>query len=655
MFASMRHGIAFRAGTVLLRRERWRSAAFLLGHATRLAPDHWESHNNLAVAFLKLERWSDAVSAAQRAVSVDPRAVDSHDFLGIALLQMERCDEAMAAYQRALALDPGRYDLYDRMGMVLTRLERWDDVVGVYEAALKLDASRYGAHQRLGIALQRLGRWDAAVAAFRRAIELASNTPAAAGDLAGLRHSLENAEARRDGASDSLTMEERAAARVAQHAAAFWTEANLGPDVFAIERWLEALTAVPDPAHVTPGPRLLFVLDNDFGELATVKYFVLGQEFAGRTTLLLPPKLYVHNVDAIPGRTHQYGSVDEILQWVDRERADIVFLLSGYMLWEHLGFSQEDLRRLLHELRQRECRVVTADPYLGMLSKQDPRTLIRIDLPTTHSAFADQLAKAGRAAEERMWTAFAQAEQLLRDAYHLYPSFCDVAEDDLAETDARNIAVFNDRLIRPARRAQANVSPHWLFILGTPDCDVQALLEGNAFFEIVAKKLLEARAAGRHPILIGPRAFVEQLLLRMPSTDGIDILSQCPFTRFYSLLLSAEHAFYWNIVSHSLLIRLFNELPIIQFDLGHLVRVAPPIQERIVRWYYQGWQPPLRDHREPLTIETVEAWVAEYRQQASRLVKRYRRAPSPNQMIADLMRRPVRATLPHHEEAHERR
>src|SRR5256885_10645579 len=31
----------------------------------------------------------------------------------------------------------------------------------------------------------------------------------------------------------------------------------------------------------------------------------------------------------------------------------------------------------------------------------------------------------------------------------------------------------------------------------------------------------ETLAAGRHPILIGPRAFVDQLVLRMPTAEGI--------------------------------------------------------------------------------------------------------------------------------------
>jgi Flp pilus assembly protein TadD len=723
MLHSVRYWVAFKGGRMLLRKEQWRGAAFLLDRATKLAPHHWESHNNLAIALLKLGRWEEAAGMAQRAISLDPTAADSHDFFGIALLQMERWDEAVAAYRRAIKVDPARYDSHDRLGMALWRLERWDEVVETYDAALKLDAGRHGAYHRLGVALQRLRRWEAAVSALRRAIALAEADPAAAADyVTGLQLNLASAEAQLEASQgggkaalavalhpgteahisrgvellvlerwseavaelakgsaltpglgalhflrvdplvrlgrfqDAVAVHQQAVAaggdmpglpgqpavaRFARRQAAFWTQQNLDSDVFVVERWLEQLSVVPGAAAATPGRRLLFVLDNDFGELTTVKYFALGQELAGRTTLLLPERLYAHNVDAIPGRTHRYASVDEILTAADRVQPEIVFLCSGYLLWEHLAFTADDLGRLVDQLRARGCRVVTADPYLGLLSQQDPRSLIRIDIPTAHSRLPiEQLAIAKRTAEERMWAGFAASEQILRDTYHLYPSYCDVVAE-VAEADTRNIAFFNDRLVRPTPTTREGAKPHWMFILGGPDCDIQALFEGDAFVDIMASKLLETRAAGRHPILIAPNEFIDKLMPRMPTAEGIDILSYIPFTRFMSLLLSAEHVFYWNAVSHSLLMRLFNGLPIVQFDRGHLLRIAPAIHDRIVEWYYQGWEPPIRDHREPLTLETVESWAADYRQQAARLVERFRQAPSPEEMLADLMRRPM--------------
>ena len=710
-FRLARQWLAFKRGSMLLRKERWQPAASRLARAVELGARHWESHHNLTIALLKLERWEEAAGIAQRAIRLNPGSADSHDLFGIALLQLARWEEAVAVYRRAVTLESQRFDSYDRLGMALLRLERWEELVVACEAALRLDGARSALHHRLGVARLHLGQWDAAALAFRRAVERATGDPAASAEIPALLASFASAEGRRDASRDSVvpgataaerlrlgidllklgrweeavtqlaagseatpgagvwhflavdplvrlgrlseavTAHKRAVAaggplpqlplqpastRFRERQAAFWTVDNLGPAVFAVERWLDELSVVADP--VPAGPRLLFVLDNDFGELTTVKYFLLGRELAGRTTLLLPDRLYLHNRDSIPGRTRRYRSVADILDAVDRERPAIVFLCSGYLFCEHLGYTHEELDDLVCGLRERGCRVVTADPFLGMLSKQSPETLIHIDVPKDHPVWtAEQLAEATRPQEERMWANYRRSEQILREAPHLYPARCDVAEDEA------RLGFFNERLLRQAAPVlPARDKPYWLFLLTAADCEMQMLFEGkSAFMDIVAAKLVETLAAGRHPILVAPKEFVEALIERMPTAEGIDAVSHQPFTRFMSLLLAAEHVFYWNAVSHSLLIRLFNQLPVALFDRGHLLRNAPAIHDRLVSWYYQGWEPLLRNHHEPLVSATVEEWAAEYRRHAARLVERYRRAPSPEEVVEQLMRRAV--------------
>jgi hypothetical protein len=132
----------------------------------------------------------------------------------------------------------------------------------------------------------------------------------------------------------------------------------------------------------------------------------------------------------------------------------------------------------------------------------------------------------------------------------------------------------------------------------------------------------------------------------MPTAEGIDILSHRPFNQFMSLLLAAEQVFYWNAVSHSLLIRFFNRLPIVLFDRGHLVRNAPAMYPRVVRWYYQGLEPTLRSHHDRLTAQAVQGWAADFRRQAGRVADQYRLAPSPESVVAELMRRAAAPALP---------
>jgi hypothetical protein len=149
--------------------------------------------------------------------------------------------------------------------------------------------------------------------------------------------------------------------------------------------------------------------------------------------------------------------------------------------------------------------------------------------------------------------------------------------------------------------------------------------------------LLETAAAGRRAILVGPELLVDALVQRIPTAEGIDILTFCRFQEFTSLLLSAEVAFYWNVVSHSILLRLFSGRPVVLFDRGHLVRNVSVIEDRIVRWYYQGLAPTYQDDRQVLTETTVARWVEEQQRVNTQRIDRYRAAPSPDAMVSHIM------------------
>ena len=681
---------------------RWEWALAACGRAARLAPGSLPAHSSLATVLMKLERWDEAVPVLRRATELDPAAPGTHANLGIGLLKLERWEEAAECFRKAVELRPGDADSQRNLGEALSKLERWEEAASAHRRCASIEPgspgpwlnlagalSRLGrleeaaaacgqavaadpadaaATLHLGTALCRLERWEEAAAAFREGTRLAPDNAGfhfkLAEPLAKLGRS-EEARAARERATRLYSgvrapTDEAVSAELQRRAATFWTPGNLGAEVFRAERWIEGLASVPggDPvpsgaAEPSAAPvrvgdaRLLFVLDDDYGELTTLMYLVLGQDFARRATLLLPDRLYASNADALPGRTGRYGSPDDVLRVVDAERPHVAFLLSAYLYSVHGNMSLEALERLVELLRDRGCRVVTGDPFLGMLSRQDPRTLVEIDLPQGAPA---SYREAKAAQEALLHTHLPRSERILRRAHHLYPAFADVPASLAGAPDARNVSFFNPRLLLPDAAPgeggppRANAAsdgaarPHWLFILSMADFHTQTTFESHAeFAAIVVAKLVEAREAGRHPILIGPGELVETLIHRMPRADGVDVLRYCSFRRLISLLLTAEYAFYWNAVSHSLLIRLFNRLPVILFDKGHLVRNVRPMYRRVVDWYYQGWEPKFLDHRRPLALEVLEEHAADYRRAADRILQGFRRAMAPEEMIQAIL------------------
>jgi tetratricopeptide (TPR) repeat protein len=691
-------------GIALLKLGQWEEALGVCQRAISLDPGLFDSHMNFGIALLKLARWDEAAAAYDRAIRLNPDSGALHEKRGLALMWLARPDQAVAAYQRSIELD-GDPSAYRPLGVLLVRLKRWQEAASAYRRVIALDPTDWeayagfatalanleaspstvaalqeevalapqeaAAHLALGIELLKLERWEEAVSILRRG---SAQAPGSAtfhfllvSPLIRLGRVPEAAAAYRrvielPGVMPYLPAED-AATRFERRRASFWAPENLGARVFQIERWLQELASgpVPPPQAIEPRPaaasardcRMLFVLDNDYGELTTLMYFALGQPFLDRITILLPDRLSADNANALPGRTHSYKSLDDVLRAVEQERPDIVFLCSGYLFPIHGIFSLEELEGLVRLLRERGCRVVTSDPFLGMLSRRNPRTLISIDIPGNDRASlryqpedVERLRQIKTVEDERLRTHFSRCEEILRDCRHLYPAFCDVPEKQATAIESRNLSFFNPSLLCPALASSegepasldAARPPHWLFILSRTDMETQVMFEtGAGFADIVARKLMETLWAERHAILVGPGELAELLVNRMPTTERIDLEPYCPFDRLMSLLLSAEYAFYWNVLSHTILIRLFNKLPVVVFDRGHLVRNVPAIYDRVIDWYYQGWEPPLLDHRQTLTLDRLSAYAAPYRREADRMCDRFRRAPTPEQLIGNAL------------------
>src|SRR4051794_23969140 len=109
------------------------------------------------------------------------------------------------------------------------------------------------------------------------------------------------------------------------------------------------------------GVKLLFVLSNDFGELANALELVAGT--ALETVLLMPDRLWQTNRDL--AGTHSYRGLADLIKAIDQQRPEVVFLFSGYLYAINQLLEVADVAALLQALKERHCRIVTSDPFLG--------------------------------------------------------------------------------------------------------------------------------------------------------------------------------------------------------------------------------------------------------------------------------------------------
>jgi hypothetical protein len=187
----------------------------------------------------------------------------------------------------------------------------------------------------------------------------------------------------------------------------------------------------------------------------------------------------------------------------------------------------------------------------------------------------------------------------------------------LVSSDLPTISFFNRALIAGDESditmsesvVPVDRGPYWLFILGDEDHRRQEGLRGSRrFLEMMADTIRQARASGRHPVLLAPAACLAAVGAQL-GPDEASLLPFCSYPHFVTLLMEADHVFYWNTISSSSLLRIVNRRPVSYFERGHLGGVLEPVYRQTVRWFYQGWEPPCLDQSRPLNADDLaRAW-----------------------------------------------
>lgn len=373
--------------------------------------------------------------------------------------------------------------------------------------------------------------------------------------------------------------------------------------------------------------KLLFLLSNDFGELATAMYLLMGSEF--RPVLLMPDRLFAANGDGLPFTVQRYASLREVTDAIDNEQPDIVFLLSGYLYGVNNIFDIEATEALVRHLRSRQHRVVTSDPFLGIMSEIGAQT------------FSDRHPR-------KQWLIehFSGLSRLFADVTHLYL----INAEAFARTPS--VSFFNEHIILPAsvfaeceRKLSSRISlapgvRRWVCVLSLEDYGAQVARHGRARFDGMLINILRQTArAGRQPILVAPEACLASVRAQGPSIDDLVLLPFCGYVLFEALLFEAEYVFYWNIFSNSILARAINHLPVFFFDPGHMAHAIPPLYELGMSRYYPGATLTYLDERREHSIAELAALAAELEHNLREARENFARSPSPEEMVEQILRR----------------
>lgn len=387
-------------------------------------------------------------------------------------------------------------------------------------------------------------------------------------------------------------------------------------------------------------PRLLFAVSGAYGDLALAVSFVHGQEFAERTTFLLPEGLYEANRAGLPVETRPYRSVEELLRAAREWRSDLVFLLSAYGFPVEGLCPPEGVGHFIEYLRKEGRRVVTTDPLLGAASTVTREEVLRmLPLPTNwlHEVVVMRR-NAGRIARSFELTA-----RILRDTIHLYPGPTDALENPAG---VRRLSFFNPELTRRRREWEgpsggqqpAPAGDVWLFVVASNDVALQQRGKPAGSFAGEMLRLFEqTQEAGRRPVLVAPSWFIQELEGVLPDSVQVELRPFCSYREFSSWLLDAEYAFFWNTFSCSAVHgRLARRLPVFFFARGHVAQFSERIYEDGLRCYFGGWEPTQLD---PGAIRSRELAILATRQRGDveAVIGHWKASPTPAQVVEQVL------------------
>lgn len=393
---------------------------------------------------------------------------------------------------------------------------------------------------------------------------------------------------------------------------------------------------------------ILMVVCNDYGELALAMYLLEGQSFAENTTLMLPPRLYTNNTDILPGRTLGYQSAEDIQHEIDHRAPGYLGLFSGYLLPVHRLCGTDELVALLHSAQASGWKTFTSDPFVGLLDEVDARDIVTLRAPRWSliwSIFA-------RFEKKRLSRLLSQMQTGLDDTPHVYPFSEPRGATDQNREKRLHFhnphVVPQDGLVLPGLGGEPAETPaiqRWLFVLGDQDYIVQDTIHGNRRFrKILIDKLHETVEAGCVPTLIARQKVINWIHQYTPLADRMELLAQCDYARFFSLLSEAEYVFYWNATSFSCILRTLMGKPWYTFDDGHLLRgMNADYGARVAEWFYRGCEPPRLPIGDKLTAVALLQATLRYHESAQQIRQALLASADPESLLASLCEKEVGA------------
>ncbi len=111
----------------------------------------------------------------------------------------------------------------------------------------------------------------------------------------------------------------------------------------------------------------------------------------------------------------------------------------------------------------------------------------------------------------------------------------------------------------------------------------------------------------------------------------------CGYEQFRALLITAEHVFYWNVMSNSVLVRIVNGGSVFFMDAGHLARYIPSLVSLAMQSYYANAQLHMLDPQQVLDAGDLDQRARVQPEAVAPACLALQALPSPEAVLALLL------------------
>ena len=373
-------------------------------------------------------------------------------------------------------------------------------------------------------------------------------------------------------------------------------------------------------------PKIICVATNDFGELGSVYSFGHGIKEA-ELFLCIPPHL---QKAAHPSATI-YNDGENLYQYIRQIQADLVIFFSGYLLATGGLMPLKEALNLIRKLKNDHIRLATGDPFLGLppsLNNPKDFDLTAFRIPTRNPLTAVRKRLAEAKIRKNSLQSYTALQEELANVPHLYP----IPIEKEGWHGPSKFYCFCNLNLGPIQRDESL----WIFVISRLDSNFQISQKKE---HAISRRLSEAlEQFGKQVVLIAPKDVAASLNPQVTSHPKFQCHASLPHQEFTELISQAGKAFYWNAISQSILLRVYQGAETHFFDHGHLRSLLPQSWTFVNKYYYRGIPPDLL--KGPLSSEALENSADQCSASFEALLAKLRECPTPDEVIKKLLDAP---------------